>query len=340
MPAPQPLSLIERPRRLRRTAALRGIARETRLSAANLIAPLFVKDVAAPEPISSMPGQQRLPIDGLVDEARTLFSLGIPGIALFPAIDDAKKTPDASGALAPDGLYPRAIRAVKEAVPELLVITDTALDPYSSDGHDGLVADGQILNDETITLMQEIAVLHADCGADMIAPSDMMDGRVGAIREALDTMGHTNTAILSYTAKYASAYYGPFRDALDSAPRKRAGIPTDKKTYQMDPANSDEALRELRLDLEEGADLVMVKPALPYLDVIHRVRRASDVPVAAYHVSGEYAMLHAAAQQGWLDLQATALEALIGIRRAGADAILTYFAKDAAQWLRESAAGA
>lgn len=339
MPDAEPLPLIERPRRLRRHPGLRGIARETHLSAANLIAPLFVKDIGAPEPIASMPGQQRLPIETLVEEARTLVELGVPGIALFPAIDDALKTPDASGALDPDGLYPRAIRAVKDAVPELLVITDTALDPYSSDGHDGLVTDGQILNDETVALMQQIAVLHADCGADIIAPSDMMDGRVGAIRDALDTTGHTDTAILSYTAKYASAYYGPFRDALDSAPRKRAGIPADKKTYQMDPANSDEALRELRLDLEEGADLVMVKPAVPYLDVIHRVRAASDVPVAAYHVSGEYAMLHAAAQKGWLDLEATALEALIGIRRAGADAILTYFAKDAAQWLREADPG-
>ncbi len=330
------LPLTERPRRLRRSAALRRVARETRLSVDNLIAPLFVKDgITEPEAIDSMPGQYRLPVSHLVKEARELFDLGVPAIALFPAVDDTLKTPDAANALAENGLYPRAICALKEEVPEMLIITDTALDPYSSDGHDGIVAGGEILNDATIHVMTEIAVLHASCGADIIAPSDMMDGRVGAIRHALDAAGFEQTGILSYTAKYASAYYGPFRDALDSAPRQRTDIPEDKRSYQMDPANSDEALRELRLDLEEGADMVMVKPALPYLDVIHRVRQASDVPVAAYNVSGEYAMLHAAAQNGWLELQPTAMEALTAIRRAGADAILTYFAKHAARWLQE-----
>jgi porphobilinogen synthase len=226
------------------------------------------------------------------------------------------------------------VRALKREVPDLLVITDTALDPYNSDGHDGIVRDGDIDNDATLDVMCRMAVLHAESGADVVAPSDMMDGRVGAIRTALDDAGHTDVAILSYTAKYASAYYGPFRDALDSAPRKREGIPEDKATYQMDPANAEEALRELRLDLEEGADFVMVKPAVPYLDVIRRVTDASDVPVAAYHVSGEYAMIKAAAERGWLDEKDGALEALTAIRRAGADVILTYFAKKAARdWL-------
>jgi porphobilinogen synthase len=282
-----------------------------------------------------MPGQYRLTVDQLVKEAKELEDLGIPGVALFPAIPDEKKTPDAAHALDDDGLYPEAIRALKEHVPNLLVITDTALDPYNSDGHDGIVRDGDIDNDATLDVMRKIAVLHAECGADIVAPSDMMDGRIGAIRSALDTAGQTGTALMSYTAKYASAYYGPFRDALDSAPRHREGIPEDKSTYQMDPSNTDEALRELRLDLDEGADFVMVKPALPYLDVIQRVKRASDVPVVAYNVSGEYAMVKAAAERGWLNERDGALEALTSIRRAGADVILTYFAKQAASWLAE-----
>ena len=285
------------------------------------------------EAIGSMPGQYRLTVDELVEEAKELDKLGIPGVALFPAIPDDKKTPDASHALDEDGLYPTAIRALKQHVPNLLIITDTALDPYNSDGHDGIVRGGDIDNDATLDVMRKIAVLHAECDADIIAPSDMMDGRIGAIRSALDASGHTSTALMSYTAKYASAYYGPFRDALDSAPRHRDGIPGDKSTYQMDPANSDEALRELRLDLDEGADFVIVKPALPYLDIIQRVKEASDVPVVAYNVSGEYAMVKAAAQNGWLDEQSGALEALTSIRRAGADVILTYFAKAAASWL-------
>ena len=330
---PRPL---ERPRRLRRSANLRRMTRETRLATDNLIAPLFVTaGEGVQEEIGSMPRQYRFSIDTLVEEAAELHDLGIPAIALFPAIPDAQKDATASAATDPSGLYPQAIDALKAELPELLVITDTALDPYSSDGHDGVVRDGRIANDATVDIMRDIAVLHAEMGADLIAPSDMMDGRVRAIRAALDTNGFTGTGILSYTAKYASAYYGPFRDALDSAPRQRDDVPAGKDTYQMNPANSDEALRELRLDLEEGADLVMVKPALPYLDVIHRVKQLSDVPVAAYNVSGEYAMIHAAAQNGWLDLRAGATEALTSIRRAGADVILTYFAKSMARWLAD-----
>ncbi len=329
------LSLIERPRRLRRTEAIRRMVRETRLSVDRLVAPLFVVEGHGMcQEVPSMPGQYRLSIDELVREVRELHALGIPAVALFPALDESLKTPDGREALNPDGLYPRAIRAVKEAVPELLVITDVALDPYSSDGHDGIVRDGRILNDETVEILARMAVVQAQAGADIVAPSDMMDGRVGAIRQALDEAGFTEVAILSYTAKYASAFYGPFRDALDSAPRHRPGVPPDKKTYQMDPANAREALRELRLDLEEGADMVMVKPALPYLDVIYRMKQAADVPVAAYHVSGEYAMLKAAALNGWLDEKAAVLEALTAICRAGADVILTYFAKQVAQWLQ------
>ena len=332
----QSLKLAERPRRLRRTANLRRMARETRLSTDNLVAPLFVTEgEAVQENIPSMPHQYRYSIDYLIEEAAELHELGIPAVALFPAIPEGRKDPVASAALDPTGLYPQAIEALKAQIPELLVITDTALDPYSSDGHDGVVRDGQIANDETVEIMREIAVLHAEMGADIIAPSDMMDGRVRAIRGALDEAGFAGTAILSYTAKYASSYYGPFRDALDSAPKVRDEVPAGKETYQMDPANADEALRELRLDLDEGADMVMVKPALPYLDVIHRMKQASDVPVAAYHVSGEYAMLVAAAENGWLNLRDTATEALTAIHRAGADVILTYFAKRMAQWLAE-----
>jgi porphobilinogen synthase len=330
-----------RPRRLRRTENIRRMARETRLSTDNLIAPQFVMAGENDrEEVSSMPDTYRHTIDRLVDHAETLHDLGIPAVALFPAIPDALKTPDAEHALDPDHLYPNAVRALKDAVPELMVITDTALDPYNSDGHDGIVRDGRIDNDSTIDVMCEMAVLHAEAGADIIAPSDMMDGRVGAIRDALDAAGHTDVAILSYTAKYSSSYYGPFRDALDSAPEDKADtpdkdIPENKDTYQMDPSNGEEAVRELMLDLDEGADMVMVKPALPYLDVIHRVKQHSDVPVAAYNVSGEYAMIKAAAQNGWIDGKKCAMEALTGIRRAGADVILTYFAEDAARWLSE-----
>ncbi|MFB6248053.1 MAG: porphobilinogen synthase [Salinibacter sp.] len=330
-----------RPRRLRRTENIRRMARETRLSTDHLIAPLFVMPGENDrEEVVSMPDTYRHTIDRLVDTAETLDALGVPAVALFPAIPDALKTSDAEHALDPDHLYPNAVRALKDAVPNLMVITDTALDPYNADGHDGIVRDGAIRNDATIEVMREMAVLHAEAGADIVAPSDMMDGRVGLIREALDAAGHTDVAILSYTAKYSSNFYGPFRDALDSAPKDGEAaaaneIPDNKDTYQMDPANGEEAVRELMLDLDEGADMVMVKPALPYLDVIHRVQTRSDVPVAAYNVSGEYAMIKAAAQNGWLDERACAMEALTGIRRAGADLILTYFAADAARWLAE-----
>jgi porphobilinogen synthase len=312
------------------------MARETRLSVDNLIAPLFViagEDTRTEVP--SMPGQYRLGIEPLVEEARELHDRGVPAVALFPAVAQEKKDPEARAALEPQGLYPRAVRALAEEVPSLTVITDTALDPYNSDGHDGIVREGRVRNDETIEVMAEMAVLHAEAGADVVAPSDMMDGRVAALRRALDDADHERVALLSYTAKYSSAYYGPFRDALHSAPAQREGTPEGKDTYQMDPANAEEALRELRLDLDEGADIVMVKPALPYLDVIRRVKGASDVPVAAYNVSGEYAMICAAAQNGWLDRRQAATEALTSIRRAGADLILTYFAKEMAAWLHE-----
>ena len=324
-----------RPRRLRATPGVRRLARETRLTPDCLVAPLFVaKGQGVREEISSMPGQYRWSLDALVDEVRELADLGIPGIALFPKIDDALKDPHGSASLDPEGLIPRAIRAVREAAQDMLVIADVALDPYSSHGHDGIVRQGRVHNDETLDALARMAVVQANAGADIVAPSDMMDGRVGAIRDALDAAGHTDVAILSYTAKYASAFYGPFRDALDSAPRGGENVPGDKKTYQMDPANGEEALRELALDLAEGADMALVKPALPYLDVIYRLRQHSTVPVAAYHVSGEYAMLAAAAENGWIDREEAMMESLTAIRRAGADIILTYFAKEAAKRLR------
>ncbi|MEL6445323.1 MAG: porphobilinogen synthase [Bacteroidota bacterium] len=326
--------LLHRPRRLRRSPALRRLVRETRLSVDDLVFPLFVEDGSGRRtPIEAMPGQFRYSVDTLAEEARAVADLGLSAVALFPALDESLKDRTGSEALNPDGLFPRAIRAVKDAAPDLLVVSDVALDPYSSDGHDGVVRGGVVQNDETLDLLAQMAVVQAEAGADIIAPSDMMDGRVGAIRAALDEAGFADVAILSYAAKYASSFYGPFRAALDSAPRELDDVPRDKATYQMDPANAREALREVALDLDEGADMVMVKPALAYLDVIHRVRELSDVPVAAYHVSGEYAMLHAAAERGWLDLRAAALEATTAIRRAGADLILTYFAKDLARWI-------
>jgi porphobilinogen synthase len=330
------MPLPHRPRRLRQSPGLRRMVRETRLAPENLGQPLFVvdgKDVA--EPIDALPGQFRFSIDRLAQEARELLDRGIPAVALFPRIPDQLKDPRGTHGADPDGLFPRAIRAVKMAVPEMLVISDVALDPYSSDCHDGVVENGRIDNDQTVEILADMATVHADAGADIVAPSDMMDGRVAAIRHALDIAGHTDTLILSYAAKYASALYGPFRDALDSAPRQRGGVPTDKRTYQMDPANAREAIKEVMLDVEEGADMVMVKPALAYLDVIRQVRDSIDVPVAAYHVSGEYAMIHAAASRGWADLRAVALEHTLAIRRAGADIILTYFAKELAGWLAD-----
>jgi len=323
--------LRNRPRRNRRLPALRAIARETELSASRLVLPLFIHEGSEDVPIASMPGCARLSPEGLLREVDGALGEGLGSVVLFPAVDDALKSSDAAEAFNDDGLVPRSIRALKQRFGELVVITDVALDPYSSDGHDGLVdADGRILNDETVEVLRRQALSQARAGADVIAPSDMMDGRVGAIRDALDAEGHVDVSILSYTAKYASAFYGPFRDALDSAPKSG-----DKQTYQMDPANVREAERELALDVAEGADMVMVKPAGPYLDVIRLMRECTDLPVAAYQVSGEYAMLQAAAERGWLDLRATALESLLSIRRAGADLILTYFARPAARWLAQ-----
>jgi porphobilinogen synthase len=321
-----------RPRRLRRDASIRALVRENHLSAEDLILPLFVRDGdGADEPIPSMPGQSRLTIRTLVGKAKEAHELGIPAIAIFPKIADAEKTLDGRGAWDDGGLVPRAVKALKEAVPGLLVITDVALDPYSSMGQDGVVVDGRIDNDLTIEALVKQAVCQARAGADIVAPSDMMDGRVGAIRHALDEAGFPDAMILAYSAKYASAFYGPFRDALDSAPRGG----TDKRTYQMDPANGAEAIKEVAADLAEGADLVMVKPGLPYLDILWRVKQEFQRPTAVYHVSGEYAMLKAAAQNGWIDEKACVLETLMAFKRAGADAILTYYAIDAARWLRK-----
>jgi porphobilinogen synthase len=326
--------MLIRPRRNRSRAALRRLVRETRLSPDDLVLPLFVQEGEGRRtPIASMPGQARLSIDLLVETAREACQLGLPGVALFPFLTDEHKDARGSTSTKPDGLLQRAVRALKSALPELLVITDVALDPYSSDGHDGVVVDGRIDNDETLPILAAMAVSQAQAGADVVAPSDMMDGRVRAIREALDEAGYTDVAIGSYCTKYASAFYGPFREALDSAPR--AG---DKKTYQMDPANAREALRELALDEAEGADWVMVKPGLVYADIIRLVRDHTSLPVAAYHVSGEYAMLRAAAERGWLDYDACLLEALLSLKRAGADLIFTYGALDAARLLRERAA--
>jgi porphobilinogen synthase len=318
-----------RPRRNRVSAGIRGLVRETRLSAQHLVLPLFVQEgPQSATPIASMPGCSRLGIERIVAVAREALALGVPAVALFPALEDARKSVRAEESVNPEGLLQRTVRALKAALPALVVITDVAMDPYSSDGHDGLVRGDEIVNDETLPILAAMAVAQARAGADVVAPSDMMDGRVRAIRAALDAAGFTGTGICSYCVKYASAFYGPFRDALDSAPR--AG---DKKTYQMDPANVREALREVALDEAEGADWLMVKPGLPYLDVVRAVRAATALPVAVYHVSGEYAMLKAAAANGWLDYERCLLESLLGMRRAGADLIFTYGALDAARAL-------
>lgn len=321
----------QRPRRNRRTPVLRRFLSETSLCASRLIYPLFIHAGSKDQAIDSMPGCSRLSPQGLLREVEGALGDGITSIVLFPAVEEALKTSGAEECHNPDGLIPRTLGILKARWPELNLITDVALDPYSSDGHDGLVDEnGRILNDETVEVLCRQAVCQADAGADVISPSDMMDGRVGAIRDALDDAGHQDVAILAYTAKYASAFYGPFRDALDSAPRGG-----DKKTYQMDPANRREARREALLDESEGADMMMVKPAGPYLDVLCELRDSTDLPLAAYQVSGEYAMLKAASERGWLDERSVVLESLLGIRRAGADAILTYFARAAARWLSE-----
>ncbi len=322
--------MLQRPRRNRKNAAIREMIAETHLGTEHLIFPLFVKEgVNQKESIDSMPGIFRWSPDLLYQEVENCMKLGINTIALFPCIADNLKDRTASESTNKEGLYLKTLAELKERFPELVLMTDVAMDPYSSDGHDGLVKDGEILNDETLAILADMALSQAQAGADIIGPSDMMDGRVEAIREVLDAHGHHRVSIMSYTAKYASAFYGPFRDALDSAPKHG-----DKKTYQMDPRNLQEALREALLDEEEGADFLMVKPALPYLDVIHLLRQNSNVPIAAYNVSGEYAMIKAAAEKGWLDGTDTMLEALTAIRRAGAEVILTYFAKEFAELQR------
>ena len=324
----------QRPRRLRRDDFSRRLTRETVLTVDDLIYPLFVLEGKnRREAVTSMPGVERLSMDLLLEECRQAAQLGIPAVALFPVTPPEQKSLDAAEAYNPDGLAQRAIRAIKQALPELGVISDVALDPFTSHGQDGLIDDsGYVLNDETVEVLVKQALSHAVAGADIVAPSDMMDGRIGAIRDALEAAGQPHTRILAYSAKYASAFYGPFRDAVGSAANLAGG---NKYSYQMDPANSDEALREVEMDLAEGADMVMIKPGLPYLDIIRRVKDEFGVPTLAYQVSGEYAMLKAAAQNGWLDEQKTVLESLLSLKRAGADAILTYSAKSVAQWLGE-----
>jgi porphobilinogen synthase len=314
------------------------MVRENHLSSADFIYPLFVHEGASNEPISAMPGCQRWSLDGLITEVGRAWELGIRCVVLFPKVADGLKTEDGSECFNEGGLIPRAIRRLKEVHPDMTLMTDVALDPYSCDGHDGLVSDtGVVLNDETVEILCRQAITQAQAGADLIGPSDMMDGRVGAIREALDAEGFEHVGIISYTAKYASAYYGPFREALDSAPRSSGNkpIPTNKSTYQMDPANSREALTEALLDEQEGADILMVKPGLAYLDIVHRLRAETELPIAAYNVSGEYSMVKAAAERGWIDERAVVLETLLCFKRAGANLILTYHACDAATWLSQ-----
>jgi porphobilinogen synthase len=320
-------------RRMRRDDFSRRMMRETALQPDNLIYPLFVKEGKGQrEPVMSMPGVERLSIDELVREAEAVARLGIPAIALFPVTPPEAKSEDAREAWNPEGLAQRAVRAVKKAVPSLGVITDVALDPFTTHGQDGLIdASGYVVNESTVEALVRQALSHAEAGVDIVAPSDMMDGRIGAVREALEGTGFIHTRILAYSAKYASGFYGPFRDAVDSAGNLGK---SSKATYQMDPGNSDEALREVALDLEEGADMVMVKPGLPYLDIVRRVKDTFGVPTYVYQVSGEYAMLMAACRNGWLDERTVAMEALLSMRRAGADGILTYFAKRAAEWMK------
>ncbi|MBK35441.1 MAG: porphobilinogen synthase [Gemmatimonadetes bacterium] len=327
------MDLIQRPRRLRRTASIRTLVRETRLHPADFVQPIFViGGEGVCEPIDSMPGQYRLSVDELVKESVALYELGIPAINLFGYSEE--KDPGGSASYREDGLIQQAIRALKAGIPEMSVQTDVALDPYTDHGHDGVLVDGEIANDASVEVLTRMALSHAEAGVDWVAPSDMMDGRIGAIRVALDDDGFEDVGILAYSAKYASCFYGPFRGALKSAPRKRDDVPEDKKTYQMDYANVDEAIKEIALDIEEGADVVMVKPALAYLDVIARASETFDVPVAAYNVSGEYGMILAAAEKGWVDREDAMFEVLTAIKRAGASMILTYFSKEAAIALR------
>lgn len=325
------MSLPRRPRRNRKNASTRNLVAETNLAVDNLIYPVFICDgQKITSPIKTMPGQDRLSVDVLCERIQEWKSLGLRHLALFPQIDENLKDSYAKEALNDNGLLPRALKTIKDAHPEINLISDVALDPYSSDGHDGVVVKGKIVNDISVEILAQMAIKHAEWGADWVAPSDMMDGRIGAIRQALDESGHTETSILAYSAKYASSFYGPFREALNSAPK--AG---DKKTYQMDPRNSIEALLEVFLDIDEGADMVMVKPGLPYLDVIAKIKAQIEIPLAAYNVSGEYAMIKAAAAAGALNEDAAIIETLTAFRRAGCDAILTYFAPQAARLLQK-----
>jgi porphobilinogen synthase len=330
---PQPPFPATRPRRLRRDAFSRALVRENHLGPSDLIYPVFVLDgQGRAEDVASMPGVQRLSLDRLLPLAEQCMSLGVPVMALFPVIDPTKKTPDGREATNPEGLVPRVVRELKRRFPELGLLTDVALDPFTSHGQDGLIDDtGYILNDATLAVLVKQALVQAEAGVDIVAPSDMMDGRIGAIRSALEGGGRIHTKIMAYSAKYASAFYGPFRDAVGSAGNLGK---SDKKTYQMDPANSDEALREVALDIAEGADMVMVKPGMPYLDIVRRVKDEFGMPTFAYQVSGEYAMLKAAAANGWLDHDAVMMESLLAFKRAGADGVLSYFALDAARLLR------
>jgi len=332
---PLPAYPASRPRRLRRDAFTRDMVREHRLHASDLIFPVFVLDGQGhSQDVASMPGVQRLSIDRLLPLAEACVNLGVPVMALFPVIDPALKTPDGREATNPDGLVPRVARAIKDRFPQLGLLTDVALDPFTSHGQDGLLDDtGYILNDETVAVLRAQALVQAEAGVDIVAPSDMMDGRIGAIRQALEAKGLIHTRIMAYSAKYASAFYGPFRDAVGSATNLGK---SDKKAYQMDPGNSDEALREVGLDIAEGADMVMVKPGMPYLDIVRRVKDEFRVPTFAYQVSGEYAMLKAAAANGWLDHDGVMMESLLAFKRAGADGILTYFARDAARLLSKT----
>jgi porphobilinogen synthase len=326
---------ITRMRRMRRDAFSRRMMRETILTPDDLIYPVFVLEGSGQrESVASMPGVERLSIDLLVEDAIEVQRLGIPAMALFPVTPAEVKSLDAREAFNPDGLAQRAVRALKAAVPDLGIITDVALDPFTTHGQDGLIDEtGYVMNDETVEVLVRQAVSHAEAGADIVAPSDMMDGRIGAIRTALEAEGHIHTRILAYSAKYASAYYGPFRDAVGSAGNLGSG---NKYNYQMDPANSDEAIHEVALDLAEGADMVMIKPGMPYLDIVRRIKDQFGAPTFVYHVSGEYAMLKAASMNGWLDERAVVLEAMVSIKRAGADGILTYYAKDVARWLAKA----
>lgn len=326
------MRLPQRPRRLRQSPAMRSLVTENKVQVSDLIAPLFVQEGSAQKsPIASMPGHYRWSLELLLREIDQLVELGVRAVALFPALSENRKDARATHSKDLEGLYPKSIEAIKKAHPDLIVMSDVAMDPYSTQGHDGLVEpeSGCILNDETLPILAEMALCQAQAGADIVGPSDMMDGRVGFIRQSLDEHGYSDVSIMSYTAKYASSFYGPFREALDSAPKGG-----DKKTYQMDPANSREAIRETLLDIQEGADILMVKPGLSYLDVIQKMKENSHLPVAAYNVSGEYAMVKAASEKGWLDGQAVMEEMLVSFKRAGADLILTYFAREMAELLK------